>query len=709
MEFRDQADKLQAGFIHKYSKTLSIELRNFVIRQFSFGEFIFRDPATQQEICRAVDLQALQQAILTIPGHILAYHSSQNHFSRWLNARALFPIARMFKRLTVEDFNNIEEARSYIFSVISNFRSSKGRGVIAQFDRNTFDEYLMFSRIGEGSIGGKARGLAFINSILEKNRIYNRFPGVAVTIPRTVVVSTDIFDEFMESNDLYGISLSTASDEEILQHFLDANLPGKLYQDLYIFITVARNPIAIRSSSKLEDSHYQPFAGIYSTYMIPRVNDSTMMIKMLADAIKSVYASVYYKSSKAYMTATANVIDEEKMGIILQEVCGTQNGNKFYPTFSGVARSVNFYPIAPEKPEDGTANIAFGLGKLIVDGGISLRFSPKYPKKILQLSSPAQTLRESQKKFYALDLDVSSFVPSTDDSINILKLNINEAVKEPSFRHVASTYDFEYDVIREGIHHTGKKVVTFSNILNHNIFPLANILQTLLKTGHDEMGNPVEIEFAVDLDSPDKPTFYFLQIRPIVYGEQKVDVNFDRIDSDNTLVISESALGYGTLNNIRDFVYVKTGEFQPSANREISFEIEKINEGFIREGKNYVLTGPGRWGSSDHWLGIPIKWPQISMARVIIESGLENYHIDPSQGTHFFQNLTSFRVGYFTINPHFREGFYDIEYLDSQPAWFENKHIRHVRFKHPIKIQIDGRHNKGVIFKPEHQGVIERD
>ncbi len=704
-EYQRNAEELQAGFIHKYSKTLSIELRNYVIRQFSFGEFIFRDPETQQEVCRAADLQALQQAILDVPEHVLAYHSSKNHFSKWLNARALFPIAQMFKYLKVEDFQSIEDVRRYIFTAVSSFRSSKGRGVIAKFDKNSFDEYLMFSRIGEGSIGGKARGLAFINSILKKNRLFIKYSDVLVTIPRTVVLSTDIFDEFMESNELYRLGLSNASDEEILQRFVSASLPGRLHQDLYAFISVVRNPVAIRSSSKLEDSHYQPFAGIYSTYMIPRVDDSTLMIRMLTDAIKSVYASVYFKSSKAYMTATANVIDEEKMGIILQEVCGTRSGNKFYPTLSGVARSVNFYPIAPEKAQDGIANIAFGLGKLIVDGGISLRFSPKYPKKVLQLSSPEQALRESQKKFYALDLNVDSFVPSIDDGVNILKLPIREAAGEPSFRHAGSTYDYEYNMIREGVDHQGKKVVTFSNILNHNIFPLAEILRALLETGQHEMNNPIEIEFAVDLDTPkgQPKIFYFLQIRPIVHGEQKVDVNFDMIETDNTIVYSESALGYGTITHISDFVYVQPDKFRASENKDIALEIEKINEMFLKEGRNYVLTGPGRWGSSDPWLGIPIKWPQISMARVIIESGLENYHIDPSQGTHFFQNLTSFRVGYFTVNPHFKEGFYDVDYLNSQPAYYEDKHVRHVRFEHPFKIQIDGRQNKGVVFKPRPQ------
>ncbi len=702
-EYESIAEDLNAGFIHKYSKTLSIELRNYIIRQFSFGEFVFRDPYTLKELCRANDLQTLQQAILNIPDETLAYHAGRNHFSKWLNARALFPIAQLFKYLRLDDFNSVDEIRKYLFSAISSFRSNKGRGVIAKFDKNTYDEYLIFSRIGDGSIGGKARGLAFINSILKKNRIYNKFPGVLITIPRTVVLSTDIFDEFMESNDLYRIGLSDASDEEILQEFIMAGLPGRLHQDLYAFISIVKHPVAIRSSSKLEDSHYQPFAGIYSTYMIPRVEDSTLMIKMLTDAIKCVYASVYFKTSKAYMTATSNVIDEEKMGIVLQEVCGSAYNGKFYPTFSGVARSINFYPIAPEKPEDGIANIAFGLGKLIVDGGISLRFSPKYPKKILQHSTADQTLRESQKKFYALDLNVESFVPSIDDDVNILKLKVKEAANEPPFRHVASTFDFEYSMIRDGIDWPGPKVVTFSNILNHNTCPLAEVLQTLLEVGQKEMNNPIEIEFAVNLDVPSGSPriFYFLQIRPVVQNEQKTDHELDKIDLEKTIIYSDQALGNGVMDNIRDIVYVKPDDFSPSENSKIASEIEKVNEKFIKEGRNYILIGPGRWGSSDPWLGIPIKWSQISMARVIVESGLENYRIDPSQGTHFFQNLTSFRIGYFTINPYIDDGYYDLDFLKGSDAVFEEKHVRHVRFDCPVKVQIDGKNNKGAIFKPE--------
>lgn len=701
MNNKKYADELDVGFVHKYSKTLSIELRNYIIKQFAFGEFVFRDPDTMKEVGRASDLQSLQHMILTISDKSLEYHASRNDLSKWLNARAIFPIAQLFKFLTISDFKDLTEVRTYIFRAISSYRMSKGRGIIAQFDKNSFDEYLIFSRIGDGSIGGKARGLAFINSIIKKNNIFNKFNGVIVTIPRTVVLSTDIFDDFMEENNLYKVGLSDASDEEIVEQFINAKLPSRVYQDLYAFISVIKNPIAIRSSSKLEDSHYQPFAGIYSTYMIPKTSNSTLMIKMLSDAIKCVYASVYFRASKAYMAATSNVIDEEKMGIVLQEVCGKQYGSRFYPTISGVARSINFYPIEPEKSEDGIANIAFGLGKQIVDGGISLRFSPKYPKKILQLSSPDMALKDTQKYFYSLDMCPTKFSPSTDDGINLLKKDIQSAEKDSSFRYAASTYDFQNNVVRDGTLYEGKRIITFANVLKFDAFPLSEILQTLLDVGQKEMNNPIEIEFAVDLnvEKGEPFVFNFLQIRPIVDNDQTVDIDMDDVDKDDTIIYCESALGNGVIEDIHDFVYIKPEAFNTLDSKKIAVEVGSLNENFIEEQKNYVLVGPGRWGSSDPSLGIPVKWADISQARVIVESGLENFRIDPSQGTHFFQNLTSFRVGYFTINPYINEGFYDLEYLGKQETHFENQYIRHVRFKEPIQVQIDGKNNRGVVLK----------
>ncbi|MCF8335071.1 MAG: phosphoenolpyruvate synthase, partial [Bacteroidales bacterium] len=653
--------KHNAGFLHKYSKTLTIELKNYIINHFAFGEFVFRNPKTTEPIGRAYDLQSLQEMIMKIPNDSLEYHASRNDFSKWLNARAIFPIAQLFKYLRLNDFNSLDEARNYILKAISTYRMNKGRGIIAKFDKDSFDEYIIFSRIGEGSIGGKARGLAFANSVIKKNQLFEKYPNLLITIPRTVVLSTDIFDEFMEGNDLYKIGLSERTDKEILDHFVEARLPSRIYQDLYAFVSVVNNPIAVRSSSKLEDSHYQPFAGIYNTYMVPRVDDNTKMIQLLSQAIKSVYASVYFQNSKAYMAATSNVIDEEKMGIILQEVCGSMYNDKFYPTMSGVARSINFYPVEPEKSDEGIANIAFGLGKQIVDGGVSLRFSPKHPNKIIQLSTLDMAIKDTQKYFYALDLNPENFVSSTDEAVNLLRMRIKDAEKDKSLKHATSTYDFQNNMLREGTIHKGKKIITFANVLKHKVIPLDEILQDLLEVFEKEINNPIEIEFAVDLNvNNDEPIiFNFLQIRPIVDNAQENHFDLEEVDVDETLIYSEAALGNGKIDDLYDIVYVVPDNFSSLKSKEIADEVGKLNDQFREENRNYLLVGPGRWGTADHTLGIPVKWGQISQARVIVESGLNNYRIDPSQGTHFFHNLTSFRVGYFTVNPYIGEGHYD--------------------------------------------------
>jgi len=697
------ARERRAGFIHKLSHTLSIELRNFIIQYFAFGDFVFIDPDTKQEVARAADLKALQQRIFEIPDNSLEYHVYRNHVSKWLYARALFPLAELFRDLRPGDFNDLDEIRRFIFDAIATFRLNKARGIIAEFNRESFDEYLSFTRVGQGSIGGKARGLAFLDSMLKRNRLLDKWPGVLVTIPRTVVLGTDIFDEFMEENNLYTIALSQASDEEILDNFVAARLPFRLHEDLYTFISVVKKPIAVRSSSLLEDSYYQPFAGIYSTYMVPNfANDERLTIENLSNAIKSVYASAFYKDSKAYMVATSNVIDEEKMSIVLQEVTGSQYGEKFYPTLSGVARSINFYPISPEKPAGGIANIALGLGKYIVDGGLTLRFSPKFPRKILQLSTPELALRETQKHFYSLDLRPGSFIPSTDDACNLLRLGISEAETDGSLRHIASTFDYESHMLREGMLANGKRIITFANILSHNVFPLAEIISALLETGQREMSKPVEIEFACDLNQPkgQPALFNVLQIRPIVDNREAIDAHLEEISNEDTIIYAHSALGNGIIRDISDFVYIRPESFNPAANKETAQKVGDLNDRFLAEKRNYVLVGPGRWGSSDPWLGIPVKWPQISAARVIVESGLEHYRIEPSQGTHFFQNLTSFRVGYFTINPFMNDGFYNLSFLKDQPAFYEDEVIRHIRFSQPIPIMIDGKKNLGVVLKP---------
>ncbi|NOX84496.1 MAG: phosphoenolpyruvate synthase [Chlorobi bacterium] len=709
-ENRAKAKALRVGYIDKNSKSLNYELREFIKEYFAFGDFVFKDPETGKEVARAKDLKDLQEKIYQIPEKSLQYHIRRNHISKWLRARALFPIAALFKSFTPDDFKDSNEVKAFIFNTIANFRMNVARGVIAQFNRESFDEYFTISRIGEGSIGGKARGLAFLDSLIKRNYLYNRFEGVEIAIPKSVVIGTDLFDEFMEMNQLYTVALSEEnSDQKILDYFLKAPLPDRLLEDLQTIAFSVNDPVAIRSSSLLEDSHYQPFAGIYNTYMVPFLkNDRQRVFEMIQQAVKGVYASCFFEDSKAYMKATSNVIDEEKMAIVMQTVCGSQYGDRYYPTVSGVARSVDFYPIPPEKPEDGTASIALGLGKYIVDGGLALRFSPSYPKRVLQTSNPDMALKETQKYFFALDLNPDHFSVNADDATSLLKLRIREAEKDGALQMISSTYDLHNNVLRDGYNHEGKKLITFSNILKHNTFPLAPILKKVLKLGEKEMGYPVEIEFAVDLNSKrdDKYMFFLLQIRPISSPEESVNLNLKDIKREDTILISNSAMGNGIINDIKDVVYIRPQNFNASRNKETVEMIGNLNNEFLKEDKNYILIGPGRWGSADPWLGIPVKWPQISAARLIIESGLENYRIDPSQGTHFFQNLTSFRVGYFTINPFINDGYYDLDFLDKQPAVFENKVVRHVRFEKPLKIMIDGKENLGVVLKP---GVEEEE
>lgn len=702
-ESKEAARALKAGFINKNSKTISQELKQFIVKYFAFGDFVFQDPDTLEEINRAGDLQNLQQKLFDIPDSSLEYHIKRNHFSKWLNARALFPIAQLFKQLTSEDFEDLDEVRRFLYDTIASFRRTKGRGVIAEYNRDRFDEYLIFTRIGEGSIGGKARGLAFVDSMLKKHNLLEKYQNTIITIPRSVVLSTDVFDDFMEDNNLYHIALSDRKDEEILLAFVEGRLPFRIHEDLLAFINVVKNPIAVRSSSLLEDSHYQPFAGIYNTYMIPKIeNNERLMIEMLSHSIKCVYASAFYKDSKTYMEATRNVIDQEKMAIVLQEVTGKQYENRFYPTISGVARSVNFYPIEPEKTEEGIADIALGLGKYIVDGGVTLRFSPAHPDRVIQLTSAKSALRETQKSFYALDLRAASFKPSVDDAVNILKLPVKEAGNDGLLKYVASTYDMQDNTLKEGTFLKGKKVITFANILKHRQFPLPEILCDILQTGSKAMSKPIEIEFAVNLDVPkDQPrVFSFLQIRPIVEQRDMSKVNIDVVNKDDAILYSESALGNGEFKGVKDILYVKPDSFNAADSESIAQKIGEINSRFLKERKSYVLIGPGRWGSSDPWLGIPVKWPQISAARLIVESGLENYRIDPSQGTHFFQNLTSFQVGYFTINPYLNDGIYDIEFLSGKDATYEDDYLRHIHFDNDILIRIDGRTKRGIVCKP---------
>ncbi|MEG2163855.1 MAG: PEP/pyruvate-binding domain-containing protein [Bacteroidales bacterium] len=702
VENRKSALDFNAAFLYKQTKTLPVDLKNAVLRNFGYGDFEFIRPITGEVIATVKDLKDLQNTIFSVPDESILYHASRNHISGWLYSRAMFPLAELLRQRRVVENSNAEEIRQLIFDAIVKYRKMKNSGVVAIFERSRFDKYSNFARIGQGSLGGKGRGLAFVDLLIKRYPELSDYKGVSVSVPKTVVLCTDIFDEFMENNNLYNIALRDKPDEEILSYFLDAILPERLDDDFMAFFDVVQRPIAVRSSSLLEDSHYQPFAGIYSTYMIPYLEDRTIMLRMLKDAIKGVYASVYYSDSKAYMEATSNIIDQEKMAIILQEVIGTRYGDCYYPSFSGVGRSLNYYPINGEKSEDGVVDVAVGLGKYIVDGGRSLRFSPRHPASVLQTSTMEMALSDTQTKFYALDLKNIDTGFSIDDGFNLLKLPISEAERDNSLRGMVSTFDHIDQIIRDGYYDEGRKVVTFANILQHGTFPLADLLDMMLTYGKQEMGRPVEIEFAGNLSNDDNNSgaLYWLQIRPIVDMKEMREDEIEAVAEDDLLIKSTSALGHGVLDDITHVVYVKDGVFGYSNNSFIAREIEKINREFLKKKDSYILIGPGRWGSNDTSLGIPVKWPHISASKLIVETAMSNYWIEPSQGTHFFQNLTSFGVGYFTIDVGSKEGVYDKIYLDALEAEYETNNLRVVRLPSPAIIKINGKKNIGIVIKP---------
>lgn len=700
---RAKAEAEGFRFVDKNSKKMSVDLRRLMEEHMGFGDFIFRDPKTHEEIMRIRSLKELQDNIFNIPNDSMLYHISRNHMSRWLCARAIFPVSAFLKHVTWEKLQDVDAHRQIIFDAIVQYRHMKNLGVVAVFDRMKFDKYAHFARIGEGSLGGKGRGLAFLDNIIKRHPEFNQYENATVQIPKTVVLCTDIFDEFMMSNNLYPIALSDASDDEILKHFLHAQLPDSLIADFFTFFEATKSPIAIRSSSLLEDAHYQPFAGIYSTYMIPYLADKYQMLQMLACAIKGVYASVFYRDSKAYMTATRNVIDQEKMAVILQEVVGKDYGTRYYPTMSGVLRSLNYYPIGDEEAEEGIASLALGLGKYIVDGGQTLRVCPYHPHQVLQTSETEMALRDTQTQFYALDMKHVGDDFKVDDGFNILKLRVKDAVEDQSLNYIASTFDPYDQVINDGVYETGRKLITFAGVLQHDVVPLPELMQMSMKCGSEAMRRPVEIEFACNIHADKTCDFYLLQIRPIVDAKEMLDEDVRAIPDADCLLRSHNSLGHGISEDVTDVVYVKYDDhFSAMNNFYVADDIERINRKFLADGRNYVLIGPGRWGSSDHYLGVPVKWPHISAARVIVEVALKNYNIDPSQGTHFFQNLTSFGVGYFTVDTNTEEGgFVNKEILDAMPAVEETQYVRHVRFDRPLRILMDGKKQEGAVLHPQ--------
>lgn len=696
------AEEMGVGFLRKYSKTLMIQLYDYIKEEFAFGEFVFRD-ANRIEYGRAANLKELELLMRDIPDEILLANTSKNMLSKWFMARGLFTLGVKFKKVLESQFSSTAELRAYVSQQIHDYHALTGRGVIAHFDAESYGRHIWFSRMGDGSLGGKARGLAFLNSLVYKHHLADRYENVKISIPRTVVIATDYFDQFIIENDLQYVIDSDISDDEILSEFVSSRLPEPLVEELRAFLETTRSPLAVRSSSKLEDSSYQPFAGVYSTYMIPLAENRDQMLRMLGKAIKSVYASVFYSGSRTYIQTTGNLLSEEKMAVVVQSICGSEHEGLYYPMLSGVARSVNFYPIGNEKPEDGIVDLAFGLGKTVVDGGNSLRFSPKFPKKILQLSEPKLALRDTQKMMYALDLRPGAFKISKNEGVNLAHMQIADVLPQYTYPEiVASTFSLENNRMVPGITARGPRIISFDALLKYGRYPLAQIIKDLLEICRNELMCDIEMEFAADLEQKDGGTrmnMKLLQVRPV--GEYSSDSSFsiDKVceDMSQVLVRSSKALGSGRSEGMTHIVHVPSDTFDSARTKEMAQEIAEFNNMVKNEGGSYLLIGPGRWGSSDPWLGIPVMWSEISEARMIVESAIPGYQIEPSQGTHFFQNITSLGVGYLTIDTVRKDGFIDEDAIAGLECVSSGTYTRLYKAPEGMEGYIDRSSNEAVI------------
>lgn len=695
---RTIARKLNVGFVVKKSKTLTQEVSEYIEREFGFGDFIARDPRTGKEIARASDLEGFERIISTISAAAFRRLSDNNYLSKWLFARGLFAVGRPVSALKIQDDTDIENVRQMNIRLIHDYRINQALGVVAKYAPDTYNDTIWFARCGNGALGGKGRGLAFLNHMLQKYDLYDKWQDTRVLVPRTMVITTDYFDRFIHDNGLQYVINADLTDEELLSEFVAAMLPLDLRDALRHFIRVCHRPIAVRSSSKLEDSYYQPFAGVYSTYMIPHTENEDQLLRMLSKAIKSVYASVYFAASRGYIISTGNVPSEEKMAIVLQEVCGEQEGDYYFPVISGVARSINFYPVGKEKPEDGIVKIAYGLGKTVVDGEQVLRFSPKYPKHVMQTSTIDLALRETQQSMLALSLSPEKFKTSIDDAINLERIPIHACDQFESLKIIASTYDRENMRIVDSCYPNGPRIVTFAPQLKFNTFPLADIIQHLLDIARDEIKTPIEIEFAVNLEH-EPQIFHVLQIRPISADSLTAKVDWDRVDETGAFMRSNNALGVGEIEGVSDIIYLRQETFDILRTREMATTLREWNNRLRQEGRQYLLIGFGRWGSQIDSLGVPVQWGDISEAKAIAECSLPNFRIEPSQGSHFFQNMTSFNVGYINVDPWARPNVdeYDQSILDALPAIEETELMRHVRLNKSLEMVIDGFANKAVI------------
>ncbi|MBR6304683.1 MAG: phosphoenolpyruvate synthase [Paludibacteraceae bacterium] len=695
---RAAANRLKVGFVIKQSKTLTQEVSEYIEREFGFGDFIARDPRTGKEIARASDLEGFERIISSISPAAFRRLSDNNYLSKWLFARGLFAIGREVHKLTIQDEADIENIRQTNIRLIHDYRINQALGVVARYSPETYDSTIYFSRCGNGPMGGKGRGLAFLNHILQKHDLFDKWDNIRILVPRTMVITTEYFDRFIHDNGLQYVINADLSDEEILSEFVASALPSEVHEALRHFIRATKRPLAVRSSSKLEDSYYQPFAGVYSTYMIPHTENEDQQLRMLSKAVKSVYASVYYAASRGYIVSTGNVPSEEKMAIVLQEVSGEAEGNYYFPVISGVARSINFYPVGKEKPEDGIVKIAYGLGKTVVDGEQVLRFSPKYPKNVLQTSTVDLAMRETQQSMLALSLSPERFKTSIDDAVNLERIPIHDCGQFESLKMIASTYDRENMRIVDSCYPDGPRIVTFAPQLKFNTFPLTAIIKELLDIAQQEIKTPVEIEFAVNLEH-DPQIFHVLQIRPISADSLTAKVEWESIDEEGAFLRSGNALGIGKTEDVCDIIYLRKETFNVLRTREMAQTLREWNNRMRSEGRQYLLIGYGRWGSQIPTLGVPVQWGDISEAKAIAECSLPEFRIEPSQGSHFFQNMTSFNVGYINVDPWARpdKDGYDQDVLDALPAIEETELVRHVRLERPLEMYIDGFANKALI------------
>jgi CheY-like chemotaxis protein len=703
-DYEAEARMLNLAFMPKDSSNISAQLRQFMIEYFSFGDFIFRTP-DGHEVARAPDLKSMREQLLLVPEASIRYHAERNHFSNWLKARREFWLAHKVRPRKVSDFATVRELREDLLSSLGAYRRLQQRGLITEFNKDTFDPDTSFARIGEGHLGGKARGLGFVNMLINNYDVRRRFDGIQISVPPAVVLGTGLFDRFLDENNLRKFALECKDDVEITRKFLaDGIFPEDLLGDLAAFLHLIQEPLAVRSSSMLEDSQYHPFAGVYETYMIPNSHpDPFVRLGQLATTIKRVYASTFYRCAKDYFKVTDYRLEEEKMAVIIQKMVGAQHGTRFYPDFSGVSKSYNYYPVPPQKPLDGIVSVALGLGKTIVDGGVTVRFCPKYPNHLPQFFSTGEAVRNNQNQFYALDLTAPPTQAAETSDMLVRSFGLSEAEEDGTLKYVASTYSRENDALYDGTARAGVPVVTFAPILRTKILPLPRILDLLMDMGSWGMGAPVEMEFAVAMSIPsDQPKdFALLQLRPLGLSKEEDPLEIEDVPRDRLICKSSQVLGHGISSDIYDIVFVDIERFERSKSRDAAHEVMQFNEKLLAEKRPYLLIGVGRWGSLDPWLGIPVRWDQISGAKVIVESGFKDMEVDPSQGSHFFHNITSFQVSYFTVNSITQDGFLDWEWLRANPVVEEKKFVRHIRLSKRIEAKVDGYQNKGIILKPE--------